>query len=68
MLHVAAIELYRVRTNWKEDRRYPDSSGEYEVIVYKRLDYEGKVKTKTDRRMLSKPDREYLKWKRALET
>jgi hypothetical protein len=57
-----------MRTNWKEDRRYPDSSGEYEAIVYKRLDYEVKVKTKTDWRKLSKPDREYLKWKRALET
>jgi hypothetical protein len=57
-----------MRTNWEEDRRYPDTSGEYEVIVYKRLDYEGKVKTKNDRRKLSKPDREHLKWKRARET
>jgi hypothetical protein len=57
-----------MRTSWKEERRYPDANDEYEVIVYRRLDYQGNVKTKTDRRKLPKPDREYLKWKRSLKT
>ena len=44
-----------MRTSWKEERRYPDANDEVWVIVHKRLDYEGKVKTKTDRLKMSKP-------------
>jgi hypothetical protein len=50
-------------TSWREDRRYPAEDGERMIIVYKRtVTYGGctKVRTKNQRRKLSRADKLYL--------
>jgi hypothetical protein len=53
-----------MRTNWREDRRYPSKDGEHLITVYKRLDYDGKVKTKNTRRRLTLGEQRYFEERR----